>query len=39
VPRAYLAITRDQVPMLPSNKVARRQIETMMIEKIGRENA
>jgi acyl-CoA synthetase (AMP-forming)/AMP-acid ligase II len=36
VPRAYVAITRDEVPMLPSNKVARRQIERMMAEKLGR---
>jgi acyl-CoA synthetase (AMP-forming)/AMP-acid ligase II len=36
VPRAYVAITRDEVPMLPSNKVARRQIVSMMIEKLGR---
>jgi len=36
VPREYIAITRDEVPMLPSNKVARRQIETMMIQRLGR---
>jgi acyl-CoA synthetase (AMP-forming)/AMP-acid ligase II len=36
VPRAFVAITRDEVPMLPSNKVARRQIEVMMIERISR---
>jgi len=36
VPREYVAITRDEVPMLPSNKVARRQIETMMIQRLGR---
>ncbi len=36
VPRAYVAICREDVPMLPSNKVARRQIETMMIEKLNR---
>ncbi|GAB3114748.1 acyl--CoA ligase [Aestuariicella hydrocarbonica] len=36
VPRAYVAISRDEVPMLPSNKVARRQIEAMMIEKLNR---
>lgn len=36
VPRAYVAIARDEVPMLHSNKVARRQIERLMAEKLGR---
>lgn len=36
VPRAYVAIARDEVPLLPSNKVARRQIERMMAERLGR---
>jgi acyl-CoA synthetase (AMP-forming)/AMP-acid ligase II len=36
VPRAYVAITREEVPVLHSNKVARRQIERMMAEKLGR---
>jgi len=36
VPREYIAITRDEVPMLPSNKVARRQIEALMIQRLGR---
>lgn len=36
VPRAYVAITRDEIPMLHSNKVARRQIATMMAERLGR---
>ncbi len=36
VPRAYVQISREEVPMLPSNKVARRQIERMMIDKLGR---
>ena len=36
VPRAYIAITREEVPMLPSNKVARRQIADMLIERLGR---
>ncbi|MEY2926475.1 MAG: hypothetical protein RL367_952 [Pseudomonadota bacterium] len=36
VPRAYVAITRAEVPMLPSNKVARRQIVTLMAQKLGR---
>jgi acyl-coenzyme A synthetase/AMP-(fatty) acid ligase len=30
VPRAYVQITREQVPMLHSNKVARREIRAMM---------
>jgi acyl-CoA synthetase (AMP-forming)/AMP-acid ligase II len=36
VPREYISISRDEVPMLPSNKVARREIATMMIERLGR---
>jgi acyl-CoA synthetase (AMP-forming)/AMP-acid ligase II len=36
VPRAYVAIARDEVPMLFSNKVARRQIEAMLISRLGR---
>jgi acyl-CoA synthetase (AMP-forming)/AMP-acid ligase II len=36
VPRAYVALAREDVPLLHSNKVARRQIETMMAEKLGR---
>jgi acyl-CoA synthetase (AMP-forming)/AMP-acid ligase II len=36
VPRAYVAISRDEVPMLPSNKVARRQIVALMTEKLNR---
>lgn len=30
VPRGYLAISRDQIPLLHSNKVARRQLEGML---------
>ena len=37
VPRAYVEISREEVPMLHSNKVARRQIAAMMAEKLGRE--
>lgn len=37
VPRAYVAIAREEVPMLHSNKVARRQVERMMAERLGRE--
>ena len=36
VPRAYLAIAREEVPMLPSNKVARREIAAMLAERLGR---
>ncbi len=36
VPRAYAQIARADVPMLHSNKVARRQIESMMAERLGR---
>jgi acyl-CoA synthetase (AMP-forming)/AMP-acid ligase II len=37
VPRAYVAITREEVPMLHSNKVSRRQIEAMLAKKLGRD--
>jgi len=30
VPRFYMQIAREQVPMLPSNKVARREIAAML---------
>lgn len=36
VPRAYVAITRPEVPMLPSNKVARRQIADLLVQRLGR---
>ena len=36
VPRAYVELTRDEVPMLPSNKVSRRQIEAILAERLGR---
>ena len=36
VPRAYVAMTRDEVPLLHSNKVSRRQIERMIAAKLGR---
>ena len=39
VPRVYVTITRDDVPMLPSNKVARREIERMMAEKLATQAA
>ena len=37
VPRAYVEIAREEVPMLHSNKVSRRHVEAMMKEKLGRE--
>lgn len=36
VPRAYFALSREEVPMLPSNKVHRRQIEKIAAERLGR---
>jgi acyl-CoA synthetase (AMP-forming)/AMP-acid ligase II len=36
VPRAYVAIAREEVPMLHSNKVSRRQVERMLAERLGR---
>jgi acyl-CoA synthetase (AMP-forming)/AMP-acid ligase II len=36
VPRAYVELSREEVPLLHSNKVARRQIEKMMAERLGR---
>ena len=37
VPRAYVAISREEVPMLHSNKVSRRQLELLMAQKLDRE--
>ncbi len=36
VPRAYVTITREEIPLLHSNKVARREIARMLAEKLGR---
>lgn len=36
VPREYVILSRAEVPMLHSNKVARREIEAMMVERLGR---
>ncbi len=36
VPRAYVVITRDEVPVLHSNKVARRQLADMVARRLGR---
>jgi acyl-coenzyme A synthetase/AMP-(fatty) acid ligase len=36
VPRAYVAIAREDVPLLASNKIARREIATMMAAHLGR---
>jgi acyl-CoA synthetase (AMP-forming)/AMP-acid ligase II len=37
VPRAYVEISRDEVPMLHSNKVSRRMVERLLAQKLGRE--
>jgi acyl-CoA synthetase (AMP-forming)/AMP-acid ligase II len=39
VPRAYVQIAREDVPMLHSNKVSRREVAAMMAKKLGRELA
>lgn len=39
VPRAFIQIERDDVPMLHSNKVSKRLLAEMMIERLGREVA
>ena len=36
VPRVILQIYRDEIPMLPSNKVARREIAALMALRLGR---
>lgn len=36
VPRAYVRLAREEVPLLHSNKVARREIARMMAEQLGR---
>lgn len=36
VPREYVIFSREEVPMLHSNKVARRQIEKIIVRKLGR---
>lgn len=35
VPRRYVEIAREEVPVLHSNKVSRRQLETLIAEKLG----
>jgi acyl-CoA synthetase (AMP-forming)/AMP-acid ligase II len=35
VPRAYLSIGRDEVPLLHSNKVARRQLQAWVAKRLG----
>lgn len=37
VPREIVEITREELPVLHSNKVSRRLLETMLIKKLGRE--
>ena len=39
VPRAYFRLEREEVPLLHSNKVARREIAKMMAERMGRVEA
>jgi acyl-CoA synthetase (AMP-forming)/AMP-acid ligase II len=36
VPRIILQIDRDEIPMLPSNKVARREIAALLAQRLGR---
>lgn len=36
VPRAYVEITREEVPMLHSNKVSKRLVQTLVAERLGR---
>jgi acyl-CoA synthetase (AMP-forming)/AMP-acid ligase II len=36
VPRAYIQLRRDEIPMLPSNKVARRELAAMLAQRLGR---
>jgi acyl-CoA synthetase (AMP-forming)/AMP-acid ligase II len=36
VPRVILQLDRDEIPMLPSNKVARREIATLLAQRLGR---
>ncbi len=36
VPRVYVPMAREEIPMLPSNKVSRRQLEKILLEKLGR---
>jgi acyl-CoA synthetase (AMP-forming)/AMP-acid ligase II len=36
VPRAYVPMAREEIPMLPSNKVSRRILEKILAEKLGR---
>jgi acyl-CoA synthetase (AMP-forming)/AMP-acid ligase II len=37
VPREYVVLGRDEIPVLHSNKVARREIEKLVAHKLGRE--
>jgi acyl-CoA synthetase (AMP-forming)/AMP-acid ligase II len=37
VPRAYVTIAREEIPMLPSNKVARRQLEQLVAARLAEE--
>ncbi len=37
VPRAYVSITREEVPLLHSNKVSKRLVAQLLAERLGRE--
>lgn len=37
VPRAYVAIARDEVPLLASNKVSRREVAALLAQRLGRD--
>src|SRR3546814_5506967 len=39
VPRAYVELAREDVPLLHSNKVSRREIARMMAQKLGQVEA
>ncbi len=36
VPRAYVQITREDVPLLHSNKVSKRLVAQLVAERLGR---
>ncbi|MFC3213887.1 AMP-binding enzyme [Novosphingobium panipatense] len=38
VPRAYLELEREEVPLLHSNKVARRELARMLAERLDRQD-
>ncbi len=38
VPRAYVQIEREELPMLHSNKVSKRFLADLLVTKLGRDN-